>query len=126
MVPAKRKSASPRKAQLRPHGVPDTWDYRLVRQHTKGSEPFLEICEVYFDSRGVACAWCTATAQGDNLRVLRRDLKWLGEALSKPVIDETEIDPSEWKSELKLILKEEGVPLEEAPKQLRRKRGNRR
>ena len=118
MQKATARTKNRRERRVRPHGQPNTWDYRVFRRHPQPGEPVFEICEVYFDARGVGSAYCDATAQAESKAGLRREVTWFAEALEKPVIDETEIDPSEWRR----LRREETVPLEELLEKRRRPR----
>jgi hypothetical protein len=91
------------------HGPPNTWDYRVIRTTTRRKGLHLEVCEVYFDSRGIASGYCSASAEGEDLTDVRYQARGIFDALKKSVIDAAEIDPSEWNR----IRKEPSVPMDE-------------
>jgi hypothetical protein len=63
-----------------------TWNLRLVDRAEGGEEPYIEICEVYYDTLGKPIGYCQATMGGEDKEEIKTYLEWALEALNRPVI----------------------------------------
>jgi hypothetical protein len=108
-----------RRLPSKPHGQPGTWDYRVVRFRGKrGTKDrgFYRVCEVYFNDEGFMDLHCDAVAEGESPAELRKDVRWIVEALGKPVIEASEIQPYRFPKG------EPTMPLAEVVRKLTRRR----
>lgn len=65
-----------------------SWNYRLV--HMKGvSEVCLGLFEVFYDEQGRPNAsGADPIIVGDDIEEIQQDLKWMREALGKPILED--------------------------------------
>jgi len=79
------------------------WNYRIVKQDAGLSvnnvgelvpSAIYLMAEVYYNDDGTPTGWCEACPHGEDVYELRQDYKMMKEALSKPILDESEIGGS--------------------------------
>jgi hypothetical protein len=58
----------------------------LVDRSAGGEDPYIEICEVYYDELGKPLGYCPAAMGGENKEEIKTYIEWALEALEKPVI----------------------------------------
>lgn len=63
-----------------------TWNLRLVDRSEGLDEPYIEICEVFYDQLGKPLGYTNATMGGESREEIKQYLLWALEALDKPVI----------------------------------------
>jgi hypothetical protein len=63
-----------------------TWNLRLVNM-SDGSEPYVEIREVYYDQIGKPLGHSAATMGGEDSNEIKTYLEWANQALSKPILN---------------------------------------
>jgi len=71
-----------------------TWNIRVVKYLEEG-EPVLALAEVYYNTHGKPCGFCTASAVDESIDNLHQYVDWMKEALALPII-EFETQFSEW------------------------------
>jgi len=63
------------------------WNYRLIDlSHENGSEPWVEIQEVFYEDDGTPSGYCAATLGSESTVTMRQTLEWMMLALDKPVL----------------------------------------
>ena len=70
------------------------WNIRVVKYLEEG-EPVLALAEVYYNTYGKPCGFCTASAIDESIDELHTYVDWMKEALAYPVI-EFETQFSDW------------------------------
>ena len=70
------------------------WNIRVVKYLEEG-EPILALSEVYYNTHGKPCGFCTASAVDESIDNLHQYVDWMKEALALPII-EFETQFSEW------------------------------
>lgn len=107
-----------------------TWDYRVMRRAVKikGTKKYdvsFGIYEVYFDNGRVE-GWTTDPVEphGDTLDDLKTDIKWMRQALKKPVLDYNKLDRQLKRRKRKPFSykKEDYIPLDDLLKELESKK----
>jgi hypothetical protein len=63
-----------------------TWNLRVVEVTEDGEEPYIEVCEVFYDTMGKPLGYTPATMSGEDKDEIRTYIKWALEALDKPVL----------------------------------------
>ena len=64
-----------------------TWNLRLVDRSEGLDEPYIEICEVYYDQLGKPLGYSNATMGGESREEIKQYLLWALEALDKTVLN---------------------------------------
>jgi len=64
-----------------------TWNLRLVDRSDESDEPYIEICEVYYDQLGKPLGYSNATMGGESREEIKQYLLWALEALDKTVLN---------------------------------------
>jgi len=64
-----------------------TWNLRLVDRSDESDEPYIEICEVYYDQLGKPLGYTSATMGGESREEIKQYLLWALEALDKTVLN---------------------------------------
>lgn len=66
-----------------------TWNYRVVKFEQENDEPWLEICEVYYNTHGKPNAHTKGVSVGsETIEGLKWILEKMLESLDKPIIEE--------------------------------------
>ena len=78
------------------------WNYRIIKT-THGEEDFYSIHEVYYNRAGEICAISEDPMEphGSNLSEIGRDLDFMAEAFTRPVLmkDEIVFAKADWEEE---------------------------
>ena len=64
-----------------------TWNLRLVDRSDESDDPYIEICEVYYDQLGKPLGYTSATMGGESREEIKQYLLWALEALDKTVLN---------------------------------------
>lgn len=76
-----------------------SWDYRVVQKRIADEvEPNLCIVECFYNKKGEITGY-TKDAPGlwgDSIEELRQGLKWMEEALDKPILIDGEVEFADW------------------------------
>ena len=63
------------------------WNYRVVfMEDDKWGDQWMELREVFYNEKGEAVGHSGTTVMGDNPEEVAECLKWMGEAVTKPVL----------------------------------------
>ena len=63
------------------------WNYRVVRYRGHTGDEAFRVEEVYYGKDGEPSGRCDAQPMGETLEDVRKDLKWMTEALERPVLE---------------------------------------
>lgn len=80
------------------------WDYRIIRKKDRESNTVsYEVHEVYYSKKGKIKDWTVYPVApfGENLKTLKKDMKYFEEALRKPVLKEVIKDDKAYLKEVK-------------------------
>jgi hypothetical protein len=67
------------------------WNYRVVNvEENPDEEPFLEVCEVFYDENDDPSGWCKSNACGEDVTVLAECMRKMAEALTQPTLEQTD------------------------------------
>ena len=70
-----------------------TWNHRIVKIKDTDGADWLSIREAFYNSKGELTSYTSepVDVSGETVKELQRTLKWMGEALSKPIIDDATV-----------------------------------
>ena len=70
-----------------------TWNHRVVKIKDSDGADWLSIREAFYNSKGELTAYTSepVDVSGETLGELRQTLRWMGLALSKPIIDDATV-----------------------------------
>jgi len=67
------------------------WNYRMIDlSHENGDEPWIEICEVFYNDDGSLMGYTPANLGSETVADLKKVAKRMAMALSKPVLKDAD------------------------------------